>query len=103
MADNTNLIVDSIHVINDSVDGGILVCPICGDEMVHIDEITSYDNSYDAEYKYKNPLGCRGGGLQVLMWCESGHKWTLGLQQHKGWMHIYNAYAETEADHVRKD
>jgi hypothetical protein len=67
-------------------------CPYCTGEFhnVHIDsvkvnrdgEITIVD--YSGTHMTRGLPAGRGGRIEIIYWCENGHKWIHGIQFHKG-------------------
>lgn len=64
--------------------GPIVKCPVCGFEYTHFLGDIEFDPSGDADYKFWDGPGCRGGGVRIGMYCENGHVFDLCIAQHKG-------------------
>lgn len=58
----------------------MLVCPVCGDTYVHLEDAKNIDGKDD----YKAWAG-RGDAIKIPAWCEGGqHKWNIVIGFHKG-------------------
>jgi hypothetical protein len=65
-------------------------CPYCANDRIHIEslvvnrggEITSVDYR-GTGVRAGAPSG-RGALIEIIFWCETGHKWKHSIQFHKG-------------------
>ena len=67
-----------------------LICPVisCGCEYVHLGALRSQKEG-------------RGTSIEIDMWCEHGHAWTLKFQFHKGMTYFANIDArKADIDHL---
>lgn len=86
--------------------GFAVCCPVCEIDYVHIGSVTVNQGGsalvvkgMEAMVEYQ-PTNARGTFLDIPMWCEGGHTFTLHLQFHKGntylTAHSFGTYAEHE-------
>ena len=74
----------------------LIKCPFCSFDCVHLEavmvnrggEITTIDPD-GTKMAADGPAG-RGAHIAIVCWCESGHKWRISYQFHKGAVEVSN-------------
>ncbi len=87
----------------------MMKCPFCDFDCVHMEtvkvnrggEITRI-NGNGTRMSAGSPSG-RGACVEMVFWCESGHKWRRTLQFHKGAVEVSDKLIFTIEDGAGED